>query len=168
MTSDHGRWPFPWSNLMVQLSWSDFLKNQFTKPLGPSLIVNRMWTKRNDHAPNNECVDFFNICPKKAILKQLKFGHFCGLLLSSSPLSPKKHSLKIYYNNFSLPWTLVFSTRAPLLPLPLQTFRIMLVDNVGLKTCLLGTSNSMITPIFFPWCKLKWSWDELNGQSHIL
>ena len=30
---------FPWSDFMVQLSWSNFLKNQFTKPLGPSLGV---------------------------------------------------------------------------------------------------------------------------------
>ena len=55
---------------MVQLSWSNFLKNQFTKPLGPSLGLSRMWTKRNDHAPKSECVDFFNICPKKAVLKK--------------------------------------------------------------------------------------------------
>ena len=29
------------------------------KALGPSLGVNRMWTKKNDHAPKSECVDFF-------------------------------------------------------------------------------------------------------------
>ena len=49
---------FSWSDLMVQLPWSDFLKNQFTKPLGSSLGVNQMWTKRNDHAPKSECADF--------------------------------------------------------------------------------------------------------------
>jgi len=27
--------------------------------LGPSLGVNRMWTKKNDHAPKSECVEFF-------------------------------------------------------------------------------------------------------------
>ena len=31
----------------------------------------------------------------------------------------------------------------------------MLVDNVGLKICLSGTSNFMITVTFFPWCQLK-------------
>ena len=47
---------FPWFDFMFQLPWSDFLKLQFTKRVGPSLGVNQMWTKRNDHAPKNECV----------------------------------------------------------------------------------------------------------------
>ena len=54
MKSALGRWPFS----MVQLPWFDFLKNQFTKPLGPSSCANRKWTNRNDHAPKNECVKF--------------------------------------------------------------------------------------------------------------
>ena len=65
----HGPWSrttedgfFPWSGFMVQLPSFDFLKNQFTKLLGPSLGVNRMGIKRNDHAPKNECGIFFNIC----------------------------------------------------------------------------------------------------------
>ncbi len=34
-------------------------KNQSRKSLGPSLGVNRMWTKRNnDHAPKSECLCF--------------------------------------------------------------------------------------------------------------
>jgi hypothetical protein len=44
----------------------------------------------------------------------------------------------------------------------------MSVDYVGLKICLLGTLNSMVTLTFLPRCKLKWSWDEFNSQSHIL
>ena len=52
--SNHGIWPFP---------WSDFLRNLFTPPLGPSLAVNSIWTKRNDHAPKNDCAGFSNICP---------------------------------------------------------------------------------------------------------
>ena len=57
---------FPWSDL-----WSYFHGHSYEnlKPLGPSLGVNRMWTKRNDHAPKSECVDFFNICPKRAVLE---------------------------------------------------------------------------------------------------
>ena len=47
-----------------------FFLNQFAKCLGPSLGVNRMWTKKNDHAPKNECADFLNICPKKENLKR--------------------------------------------------------------------------------------------------
>ena len=35
-----------------------------------------MWTKKSDHAPENEGVDFFNTCPKRAILeKKIKFDH---------------------------------------------------------------------------------------------
>jgi hypothetical protein len=46
-----------------------FLKEeQFTKPLGLSLGVNYVWTKRNDHAPKFECVGFFNICPNMEVL----------------------------------------------------------------------------------------------------
>ena len=59
MKSDHGGWLLPWSNSMVQLPWSNFLKIQFTNSLGPSLGVNRMWTKKNDHAPKSESADFF-------------------------------------------------------------------------------------------------------------
>ena len=43
----------------------------------------------------------------------------------------------------------------------------MLVDNVSLKICLLGTLNSKFALTFFPWYKLKWSRDKFNNQSHI-
>ena len=81
-TMDHEKMAFfPWSDLMVQLSWSKFL-NQFIKHVGSSLGVNRMWTKRNDHAPKNECANFFNMCPKRAILKKkLSLIIFCFLLV---------------------------------------------------------------------------------------
>ena len=59
-----------WADFMVQFAWSHFLINQFTKPLGLSLGVNQMWTKKNDHAPKSECYDLFNICPKRAFLKK--------------------------------------------------------------------------------------------------
>ena len=71
---DHEVGPFPWSNFMFQLPWSNLRNNDFTKPLGPSL--NQMWTKRNDHVPRNTCANFFNTCPKKANLeKKIKFDH---------------------------------------------------------------------------------------------
>ena len=44
---------------------------------------------------------------------------------------------------------LSFSTKAFLLPLHYKTRWTMLVDNVGLTICLLGTSNSMVTLTFF-------------------
>jgi hypothetical protein len=58
---DLGRWLFP-------MVW--FLKvNQILKFLGPSLGVKQMWIKRNDHAPKNECVDFFWYALKREVLK---------------------------------------------------------------------------------------------------
>ena len=84
---------FPWSDFIVQLSWSDFLKNQFIKPLDPSLDVNRMWTRMDDHAPKSECVDFLNICPKKIVLKKIKnkkitFDHTLGFTTCFSLFPP--------------------------------------------------------------------------------
>ena len=29
-----------------------------------------MWTKKNDHGQKKKCVDFLNICPKRAVLKK--------------------------------------------------------------------------------------------------
>ena len=81
----HGPWSwtmedglFPWSSLMVNILCSDFLKNQFTKPLGLSLGVNRMWSKKNDHAPKSECVDYLKIYAQK--------GHFWRKKNSSSTI----------------------------------------------------------------------------------
>ena len=55
------------------------------KALGLSLGVNQMWTKKNDHSPKSECADFFNTCPKMAVLKKkLKFEH--SLVLSWASL----------------------------------------------------------------------------------
>ena len=49
-----------------------------------------------------------------------------------------------------------------------KTYWTMSVDHVGLKPCLGGTSNFMVTLALFPWCKPKWSRDEFNNQSQIL
>ena len=60
---------------MVRLDdpWSNFLKKQFTKSLAPSLGAKRMWTKRkNDHVPKSECVNLFNLSPKRAALKKVQ------------------------------------------------------------------------------------------------
>ena len=88
----HGPWSrtmedglFPWYDFMVQLPGSTFLKNQFTKSLGPSLGVNGMCTKRNDHAPKSEC-----ICPERAVLKNIQVWPFSYLHL----LFPKTRFIK--------------------------------------------------------------------------
>ena len=60
-----------WFFSMVQLSWFDFFLNQFTKPLGPSLGVNWMWTKMNDNALKSECVGFFFNISKNASFESL-------------------------------------------------------------------------------------------------
>ena len=134
-----------------------------------SLGVNRMWTKRNDCAPKSECVDFYNICPKRVFLD---FFPSSTILLSSlvfSFFTSTKNPLKSHYKNISLPWAIAFFLLKHLFCLShRKTHWIMSVDNVGLKICILGTSNSMVTLIFFPWCKLKWSRNELNNQSQIL
>ena len=143
---DHGRWPFPWSYLMVQLSWYDFLKKQFTKPLGPSLGVNQMWTKRNNHAPNVNVLIFLfylNICPKRASLRgdsgereREKFDLSCLLYSSSSLLQKKFHQQK-FSAIFLCHGPLSFSTIAPLLPLTHhKTCWTMSMDNIGLEICL--------------------------------
>jgi len=94
---------FSRSNLTIQLPWSDFLKKSIYKAFGPSLALNQMWTKRNDHAPKSECADFLIYVQKTSLKFKLQL-FFCFLLSSSS--LPPKNPLKFYYNIISLPWAL--------------------------------------------------------------
>ena len=71
MKSDNGRWPFQWSEFKVQLIRSDFFKIVVMKALGPSLGVNWMWTKKNDHAPKNERIDFVKYMSKKGNVERM-------------------------------------------------------------------------------------------------
>ena len=67
---------------MVQHPWSDFLKNQFTKLVGLSLGVNRMWIKRDDHAPKVDVMMIFIFSmyvQKWQFWKQFKFD--CSLVI---------------------------------------------------------------------------------------
>jgi hypothetical protein len=83
---------FHGSEFMVQLPCSNLLKNQFKKPLGPSLGVNRMWTKKNGHAPRSKMCWFFYIyASKKAILKRKKN---LTIFLSSLGFHLSSHLLK--------------------------------------------------------------------------
>ena len=45
----------------------NFLKNQFTKPLGSSLGGNQMWTQRDGHAPKIKFAKLLNICSKDEV-----------------------------------------------------------------------------------------------------
>ena len=88
-TMDHEGRPMK----MVQLPWSNSLKTQFTKPLGPSLGVNQMRTKRNDHAPKSECADFLEIYAQKRQIKKIdKFDH--SVFSSLHLLFPKINFIK--------------------------------------------------------------------------
>ena len=83
-TMDHGRWPIS----MVRFQGPISYENQFTKRLGPSLRVNQEeWL-----CTESECADFFNTCPKRAVLKgkENQVGPFSCLHL----LFPNKHFIK--------------------------------------------------------------------------
>ena len=92
----HG--PISWSDFSVQLLWSNILTNQCIKSSGLSLGVNQMWTKRNDHAPENWMCWFFNfnIRPKGGNFEEWNqvWSFFC-LLVSSSSLPPQKKTLPL-------------------------------------------------------------------------
>ena len=79
---------FQWSNSLGPI----LKKTLSTKYLGFSLGVNRMWTKRNEHAPKSKCADFFKYIPKKGKFetKNSSLTHslvFSGLHFSSPLLS---------------------------------------------------------------------------------
>jgi hypothetical protein len=95
---------------------------------------------------------FLKRMPKKGIFKNnssLKVGH--SLVFSCLHLLfPKKNSLKSYYNIIFLPWALEFLSEH-LFGLSKHKPRwTMSMDDIGLKIHFLGTSNSMITLMFFP------------------
>jgi hypothetical protein len=68
---DHEVEPWEMAFFYGLTSWSnfrfEFFKKQFAKPLGPSIGINPMCTKRNDHAPKSECANFLNICLKRVV-----------------------------------------------------------------------------------------------------
>ena len=115
-TMDHevGPWTMgfsQWSDFMVQLPWSDFLPNQFIKFLGPSPGVNRMWTKRNDHAIKSGS----NIFP--AYVQKWKFGK--NKISSLTILLP---SLVFICSSFKKNLVIIFICHGPLPLLPGHLF----------------------------------------------
>ena len=73
---------------------SNFLINQFAENLGPSLGVNQIWMKRNDHAPKNACVGFFFIYVQKGQFWKEKKSSLT-ILLSSLVFFEIKKFIKI-------------------------------------------------------------------------
>ena len=68
-----------WVHGPTSMVW--VLQKLVMKTLAPSVGVNWMWTKKNDHASKNEHVDFFSRCPKRAILKKNQVWPFSCLHL---------------------------------------------------------------------------------------
>ena len=83
MKSDHGRWPFSFVRLDGPTYMLRFLKKSIYKAFGPLTGWKANVGQKNDHAPKSECVDFFNICLRKAILKNIQVWPFSCLLLAS-------------------------------------------------------------------------------------
>ena len=99
--------------------------------------------------------DFFHIIRGKTKYRQL------WIYLSTS-----SNAQKWQFRILCVPLTSAVTKHFLLLsPQNMQDYDI---QNVGLKTCLLGTSNSMVTMIDFPCYKLKWYGSQFNGQSRIL
>ena len=114
--SDHGWW---WPFFMVRLPWFNFFKYQFTKPLGPSLSVERKWTKQMTIAPKSECVDCVKYMPtngrfgRKIIIKLDHLFLFSCLHLLFPQKIIKCCIIIVFLSHGPLP----FPTRAPLFPL---------------------------------------------------
>ena len=147
-----------------------YLKNQFTKPLGSFTKCKPKCGPRGltMHQKVNVLIIFLIYAQKGKfwIKRIIKFDHSFVFIFSSPQ---KNNPLKYYYYD-------IFSAMGSYLFLPQHLFCLthhktcwtMLMDNVGLKTCLLGTSNSMVPLTVYPWCKPKWSRDEFDSQSQIL
>ena len=146
-TMDHEVIPWNMAFSMVQLPWSHFLKNQFTKLLGPSLGVNQTWTKRNDHAPKSECIRLFLIYVQKGQFEKNNqvWSLFCLVFSSLHILFPQQNHSNFIITIFLWMGHFVFSTISPILPLPLHNPLDHANDDAWLKICHLETSNSMVT-----------------------
>ena len=129
-----------------------FLRILFYKAFAPSLGASQMWTKRNDYAPKCEYADFFFcICPGREVLKNnlsLTILLSCIVFIFSFP---KNISLKFYFDNIFLSWAPIyfFLLEHLFYVSHCKTHWTMLMDNIGLKLCLLGTSNYMVIMTFF-------------------
>ena len=157
MKLDHGRWPGPTS--MVR-----FLKKSIQKAVGPPTrcklnVDQEEWSCTRKTIVLNF---FIYICPKMIVWKKkIKLDH--SLVFNFS--SPIKYSLNFYYSNISLPWAFFYSSISFTSPSAKHVGPSM--DNVGLKICLLRSLDSMVTLMFLPWCKPKWSQDEFSNESQI-
>ena len=153
MISEHERWPFPMIWLDGPTSMAQFLKELIYKAFGPLTRCKSNLDKEEWHAPKVNMLISLVYAQNGQFPKRKKFQVWPFFL--SSPVfifsSPKKISLKkirLYYHCsvmgpclFLLDYLFCLSHR--------KTGWTMSTGNVGLKICLLRTSNSMVTLIFF-------------------
>ena len=110
---------FSWSDLMVQLPWFDFFKNQFYKAFGCQTMCKRNVDREEWPCTENWRCWFFLIHVQRGKLweKKIKFDHsFVYIVFIYS--STQKNELIITIFLYHGP--LHFSTKGPLLPLPPQ------------------------------------------------
>ena len=112
---DHGRWPF----VMVWLHGPTSMIH-FTKPLGPSLSVNQIWTKRMTMHQKVNVLIFIIHAQKGQFGSPPQKKSLTGLLLSSTSLPQKHNSLKCLLTTLLCHKPLPFSTKTSLLPLSSQ------------------------------------------------
>jgi hypothetical protein len=133
---------FPWADFMVQLSWSEFFKNQFTKSLGPfSRCKFNVDQEELPYTKKGMCSFVLIYVSKWQLQEKIQVWSFLCLLLYIFMFS----SSKIYYNNISLSWVFVlsfFNNYEHLFCLShLKTCWTMSVNHVGLKLCLFKNLN---------------------------
>jgi len=167
-TMDHGRWPSPmvWLHGPASIVRFFFKKKTIYKAFGPLTRCNQDVDQEGWPCTKKWMWWFFlNIWPRRAVLKEnLKLDHSLVFIF----FSPKKKTYKKHcYNNISLPWAPTFFYKNTFCLSHCKTRWTMSVDNVGLKTFFGGPLIPRLLWLFFPWCKPKWSWNDLNNQSHI-
>ena len=107
MKSHYGRWHFSMVKVHGPTSMVRLLKKIVLQDLGPSLGVNRMWIKKNDHASTSECVAFIQYMLKKGNFEKKKNSSstvllfFLGFHLSFiSSLMCRRCGLQIFSQQF--------------------------------------------------------------------
>ena len=105
-----------WSEFMVRISWSDFIKKIILRVFNPSLGVNRMGTKKNEHALKSEFVDLIIIHARKGQFRKKKVWPFSCLFLGftcpthaskSQLLSPMIPQILWFYIHSNRRWILL-------------------------------------------------------------
>ena len=98
---------FPWSDLMLQHPWSEFLQKSVYKAFGPLIRCKPNVDQGEWPCTKSECAKKINICPKRANLRKVEFDHSFAFSCLHV-LFPRKKSLNFDLNIISLSWALAF------------------------------------------------------------